>query len=82
LAQSVVAEFIELPTDPGKKPKYRLSWPSDVQDEVLKRLLALNAERAEAERRAGGSPAVVASDDEPEPDAGEDEDSEDEDETE
>ncbi|MBS0244257.1 MAG: hypothetical protein JSS20_18970, partial [Proteobacteria bacterium] len=62
LAQSATAEFIELPTDPGKKAKYRLSWPSDVQDEVLKRLLALNAERSEAERRAGVTPSVAASD--------------------
>lgn len=37
LARSAVAEFIELPTDPGKKRKYRLSWPSEVQVEVLKR---------------------------------------------
>lgn len=31
----------------------RLFWPSDFRDEVLARLLALNAERAEAERTAG-----------------------------
>jgi hypothetical protein len=59
LAQSAEAEFIELPTDPGKKPKHRLFWPSGVQDEVLKRLLALNAERAEAETRAGLTPPAV-----------------------
>lgn len=59
LAASAKAEFIELPTDPGKKPKHRLFWPSDVQDEVLKRLLALNAERAEQEKRAGLAPAPV-----------------------
>src|SRR5205814_1865889 len=58
LAQSAWAEFIELPTDTGKKPKHRLFWPSEMQDEVLKRLLALNAERAEAEKRAGLSPAA------------------------
>ena len=62
LAQSAKAEFIELPTDPGKKPKHRLFWPSDVQDEVLKRLLALNAERAEAEKRAGLRPAAAVDD--------------------
>jgi hypothetical protein len=31
----------------------RLFWPSDLRDEVLARLLALNAERATAERTAG-----------------------------
>ena len=31
----------------------RLFWPSDFRDEVLARLLALNAERAAAERAAG-----------------------------
>jgi hypothetical protein len=31
----------------------RLFWPSDFRDEVLARLLALNAERAKAERDAG-----------------------------
>ena len=31
----------------------RLFWPSEFRDEVLARLLALNAERAEAERAAG-----------------------------
>ena len=34
-----------------KKP-YRYRWPDAVRDEVLARLLALNAERAEAERAA------------------------------
>ena len=31
----------------------RLFWPSDFRDEVLARLLALNAERATMEREAG-----------------------------
>jgi hypothetical protein len=35
-----------------KKP-YRYRWPDPVRDEVLARLLALNAERAEEERLAG-----------------------------
>ena len=35
-----------------KKP-WRYRWPDAVRDEVLARLLALNAERAEAERAAG-----------------------------
>ena len=37
-----------------KKP-YRYRWPDDVRDEVLARLLELNAERAAAERRSGRS---------------------------
>ena len=37
-----------------KKP-YRYRWPDDVRDEVLARLLALNAERAQGEARSGGS---------------------------
>ena len=36
-----------------KKP-YRYRWPDDVRDEVLARLLELNAQRSEAEQRAGG----------------------------
>ena len=35
-----------------KKP-YRYRWPDDVRDEVLARLLELNAERAAAEQRSG-----------------------------
>ena len=34
-----------------KKP-YRYRWPDPIRDEVLARILALNAERAEAERAA------------------------------
>jgi hypothetical protein len=39
----------------GKKKKkpYRLRWPDEIRDEVLARLLALNAERATQERLAG-----------------------------
>ena len=36
-----------------KKKPYRYRWPDAVRDEVLARLLALNAERAAAEARAG-----------------------------
>jgi hypothetical protein len=36
-----------------KKP-WRYRWPDDVHDEVLARLLALNAERAAEEQRSGG----------------------------
>lgn len=38
----------------------RLFWPSAFRDEVLARLLALNAERAAAERAAGHEPVPIA----------------------
>lgn len=37
----------------NKKKPYRYRWPDDVRDEVLARLLELNAERAAEEARAG-----------------------------
>jgi hypothetical protein len=40
---------------PGQKYRYR--WPDNVRDEVLARLLALNAERAEEEQFAGAAAA-------------------------
>ena len=36
-----------------KKKPYRYRWPDAVRDEVLARLLALNADRAREERLAG-----------------------------
>ena len=36
----------------GKLP-WRYRWPDDVRDDILARLLALNAERAERERLSG-----------------------------
>jgi hypothetical protein len=53
LADRTAPEFIEQDADEGKTPKTRLDWPSEFKDEVLARLLALNAERAAAEREAG-----------------------------
>ena len=53
LAERAVPEFIEQDADEGKTPKTRLDWPAEFKDEVLARLLALNAERAAAERAAG-----------------------------
>ena len=40
-----------------KKKPYRWRWPDTVRDEVLTRLLALNADRAAAEARAGAAAA-------------------------
>jgi hypothetical protein len=53
LADRALPEFIEQEADEGKAPKTRLDWPAEFKDEVLARLLALNAERAAAERTAG-----------------------------
>jgi hypothetical protein len=53
LAARAAAEFIEEEADEGKKPKTRLDWPTDFKDEVLSKLLALNTQRAAAERAAG-----------------------------
>jgi hypothetical protein len=39
----------------AKKKPYRYRWPDDVRDEVLARLLELNAERARGEARVGGA---------------------------
>ncbi len=39
-----------------KKKPYRYRWPDDMRDEVLARLLELNAERARDEVRAGAAP--------------------------
>ena len=38
-----------------RKRPHRYRWPDEIRDEVLARLLALNAERAEAERAASGA---------------------------
>src|SRR5271163_3027234 len=61
LADRAAPEFIEQDADEGKTPKTRLDWPAQFKDEVLARLLALNTERAAAERAAG---LVVAPDEE------------------
>jgi hypothetical protein len=53
LADRAAPEFIEQDADEGKAPKTRLDWPVEFKDEVLARLLALNATRAAAERAAG-----------------------------
>ena len=63
LADRAAPEFIEQDADEGKTPETRLDWPSEFKDEVLARLLALNATRA-AEERAAGLVAVDDGDDE------------------
>jgi len=53
LADRAAPEFFEHEADEGKTPKTRFDWPSHFKDEVLARLLALNATRAAQERAAG-----------------------------
>ncbi|MDN2583100.1 hypothetical protein [Aquibium sp. ELW1220] len=72
LADRAAPEFIEQEADEGKTPKTRLDWPSEFKDEVLARLLALNAERAAEERAAGLMAADEGEDDEAK--SGEDQD--------
>ena len=43
----------------ARKKPYRYRWPDDIRDEVLARLLELNAERAAAEARAGTAAAAA-----------------------
>jgi len=43
----------------AKKKPYRYRWPDDFRDEVLARLLALNAERAQQEALAGSKAAAI-----------------------
>ncbi len=53
LADRAAPAFIEQDADEGRTPKTRLDWPAEFKDEVLARLLALNAIRAAEERAAG-----------------------------
>jgi hypothetical protein len=64
LSRRAVPEFTELEADEGKSSKTRLEWPQEFKDEVLARLLALNAERATAERAAGLTPSTTEDQDE------------------
>ena len=58
LAGRAASEFIEQEADEGKKPKTRFDWPQDFKDEVLARLLALNAQRHAAEVEQGIAPGM------------------------
>ncbi len=72
-------------TDPDAKPRHlteeteddhkyqgRYFWPASIRDEVLARLLALNAERAEQERQSGLE-AVASDDDSDDPEESDEE---------
>lgn len=64
MVDRTVPEFIEQDVDEGKTPKTRLDWSTEFKDEVLARLLALNSERATAERAAGLTIPVVEDEEE------------------
>jgi len=53
LASRAAPEIIEQEADEGQTPKTRRDWPAEFKDEVLARLLALNADYAADERGAG-----------------------------
>ncbi len=53
LAERATAEFIAQDEAESKVAKTRLDWPLDFKEEVLARLLALNARRAAHERASG-----------------------------
>jgi hypothetical protein len=63
LAARSESAFIDQEADEGKAPKTRLEWPAELKDEVLSRLLALNADRAAAEKALGLLPIVEADQD-------------------
>ncbi len=60
LAETAAPEFLTADTEPEHRYQRRLFWPAPFRDEVLARLLALNAERAVAERARGLSPSQAA----------------------
>jgi hypothetical protein len=60
LADRSAPEFIDQDADEGRTPNTRFDWPGEFKDEVLACLLALNAERAAAERAAGLTPVLEA----------------------
>ena len=67
LAAQAVPVFLDEDSEPDHRYQDRLFWPAPFRDEVLARLLALNAERAADERRCGLVPVAA------EEEAGEDE---------
>jgi hypothetical protein len=58
-----MARHLTEDTEDDHKYQGRFFWPAPIRDEVLARLLALNAERAEAERLAGITPVASDEDD-------------------
>ena len=60
--EAVSGDATNAPAKPSRRKKpWRYRWPDAIRDEVLTRLLALNAERAEVERLAGMAVTPVTS---------------------
>ncbi|MBN9562778.1 MAG: N-6 DNA methylase [Alphaproteobacteria bacterium] len=57
LAEAAAPEFLTEDTEHDHRYQNRLFWPAPFRDEVLARLLALNAQRAAEERALGMAPA-------------------------
>ena len=66
LADRAAPEFLTEDTEPDHRYQGRLFWPAPFRDEVLARLLDLNAKRAAEERAAGLAPIGPHSDEETE----------------
>lgn len=60
LAESVTSEHLSSETETDYRYHGRLFWPVSFRDEVLARLLSLNADRSVDERARGLAPAPVA----------------------
>jgi len=63
LAATAEAEFLTEDTEQDHRYQGRLFWPASFRDEVLARLLALNAGRAAEERAAGLAPISLDTED-------------------
>jgi N-6 DNA Methylase len=64
LAERAAPIFLDETNEDDHTYQGRLFWPSDFRDEVLARLLALNAERHAEEVRLGIAPGMTGRDDE------------------
>jgi hypothetical protein len=69
LADTAAPVFLTEDTEDDHRYQAPLFWPAPFRDEVLARLLALNAERAAAERGAGLVPVANEATDDREGDA-------------
>jgi hypothetical protein len=59
LAERAAPQHLDEANEDDQKYQGRYFWPAAFRDEVLARLLALNAERFEQERKAGLNPAPI-----------------------
>jgi hypothetical protein len=64
LADRAAPEFLTEATELDHRYQGRLFWPAQFRDEVLARLLELNAKRAAEERAVGVAPARSPGDNE------------------